>query len=157
MKTAIIYSTKHGGTARCVELVKNKLNGKADVYNIREQKNVPLDHYHQVIVGGSIYMGQIQKEVKAFCQKKLNTLLDKKTALFICSAFGAEEEFASNFPVPLINKSEMNVNPGYVMDMGSLTFMEKMMAKAIPKSQLRAEGYRGDRIQALAGVMNQDG
>ena len=40
--------------------------------------------YGAVVVGGSVHAGKIQKSVRAFCDRNLETLKGKRRGLFLC-------------------------------------------------------------------------
>lgn len=64
-----------------------------------------IDCYDQVVLGGSIHFGKIQKEVRQFCQDHFNELLEKKLGLYMCYMLEdkAKEEFDDAFPEELRN------------------------------------------------------
>ena len=67
MKNLIVYATKHGTVKKCAEMLKVKLNGETVLANVNEE--VPdLDNFDNVILGGSIYIGKIQKRVIKICR-----------------------------------------------------------------------------------------
>lgn len=103
MKTIIIYATKYGYTEDCVQEMKSQLQGDVLTVNILTEKISSLDAFDNVIIGGSIYMGQINKKLKAFCESNMTSLKGKRVALFLCC--GLPENFelnlASAFPSEL--------------------------------------------------------
>ncbi len=104
MKTLIIYATTYGYTKECVEELKELINGEVIVSNIKTDKVPLLEEYDSVIIGGSIYMGQIHKKLKEYCTSNLTQLLHKKVALFLCCGIPENfEEMVKNcFPKDLI-------------------------------------------------------
>ena len=62
MKAAIVYATKYGCTKKCAEMLKTYLNGEADILSAKSDK-ISLAQYDTVFIGGSVYMGKIQKEI----------------------------------------------------------------------------------------------
>jgi len=77
MKTLIAYSSKYGCTEKCVGTLAAKLSWEVDVVNLRGGKAVDLSGYDRVIIGGSIYMGRIQKQVTNLCVKNWTFLKAK--------------------------------------------------------------------------------
>jgi menaquinone-dependent protoporphyrinogen oxidase len=47
------------------------------LYNLKKNDKPDLGQYDQIIVGGSIHAGMIQKSVKDFCKNHTVELLDK--------------------------------------------------------------------------------
>lgn len=70
MKTLIVYGTKHGTTEKCSKLLKDKLSGEVVIINIKKENMPDITAFNNIIIGGSVYMGQIQKEVKKFLYRK---------------------------------------------------------------------------------------
>lgn len=135
MKTIVIYATKYGYTKDCVEEMKDQLQGDVLTVNILNEKISSLDAFDQVIIGGSIYMGQIQKKIKTFCENNMSTLLKKRVALFLCSGLpeNFEQNLASAFPSEL---------------------MEKAFARECFGGELRTDKMKGpDRI--ISGLMKK--
>ena len=61
MKTLIVYSSKHGTAEKSANILKSKLTGDVDVVNIMLFAPTNLDKYDNIILGGSIYIGKVQK------------------------------------------------------------------------------------------------
>jgi menaquinone-dependent protoporphyrinogen oxidase len=91
MKTAIIYSTTQGTTEKVANYIAEKLNDKdVDIIKLQKRKkNINLDRYERIILGGSIYLGDIQTVMSKFCNDNFDVLLTKTIGLFAC---GIERE-----------------------------------------------------------------
>ena len=79
MKTMIIYSTTYEYTKECAETLKEYLWGEVIVVNAMSDVIPQLDEIDNVLIGGSIYMGQIQKNMKEFCTSNVALLKDKRS------------------------------------------------------------------------------
>ena len=77
MKTAIVYATKYGCTKECAEILKTYLHGEVNILSAKADK-INLSQYDAVFIGGSVYMGKIQKEITQFCKRNLKQLLHTK-------------------------------------------------------------------------------
>ena len=66
MKTIIVYSSKYGYTEDCVNSLAEKIDGEVSTFNIYTEKIPSIDEFDNIIIGGSIYMGQIQKKLKLY-------------------------------------------------------------------------------------------
>ena len=82
MKSIIIFSTKYGCAEKTAKMLQSKMKGDVRMVNIVKDKVPALDEFDAVILGGSIYMGRIQKELTAFISGNLPALLKKKVGLF---------------------------------------------------------------------------
>ena len=127
MRTAIIYATSHGTTAKVAEIIKERLisknserniagnidentienlqDDKINIFNLKQNINIDLSLFDTVIIGGSIHAGNIQGSVKEYCKKNLVELLQKKVALYICAMNKPEyeTELKNAFPELLYN------------------------------------------------------
>jgi menaquinone-dependent protoporphyrinogen oxidase len=135
MKTLIYYATKHGTAEKCARLLAQKLDGQIDLVKAGDGDSVDLDTYDRVIIGGSIYVGKIQKEITEFCQKYLSKLTQKKLGLFICSMMKQDErkQISLNFPKELLDAANTTENFGAEIKYGELGFMERTITKMVFK------------------------
>ena len=121
MRALIVYGTKYGCTEKCVDILKSYLDIEVDVFNAKSNK-IRLEKYDVVIIGGSVYMGKIQKEVTHFCKRNIKKLLKKKLGIFVCcyTPNGTDGFFETLFPVELLHHAS------YVTCVGGEMNYEKM-------------------------------
>ena len=107
MKTIIIYASTYGYTKECVERLKELINGETILVNIKKEVVPSIEEFENIVIGGSIYMGQILKKLKEYCSDNLNTLLNKRVALFLCCGLPEkfEETIKNCFPEELLEKA----------------------------------------------------
>ena len=104
MKIGIFYASKYGTTDAAVEILKEGLEKASLAVEVHEIEKYHTDlsalgPYDCILIGGSIYMGKLQKTVKDFCEKNKALLLKNKLGLFLCcgSADDYEEQLSNNF------------------------------------------------------------
>jgi menaquinone-dependent protoporphyrinogen oxidase len=134
MKTAIIYTTSHGCTEKCVHTIANELETNITIFNIETEQGLDLTNYETIIIGGSIHIGSINKKIKKFIDKNLDTLSKKKLGLFICCMYEGEkaaEQFNNAFPKELRKKSIANGFFGGEFDFDKMNFFEKAIVKKV--------------------------
>ncbi len=104
MKTLIIYASTYGYTKECVEKLKELIDGEVLISNIKTDKVPLIDEFDNVVIGGSIYMGQIHKKFKEYSKANLNQLLNKRVALFLCCGLpeNFQETIKNCFPEELL-------------------------------------------------------
>jgi menaquinone-dependent protoporphyrinogen oxidase len=81
MKTAIIYTSKHGTTEKVAASIAEKLmeaNG-VELFSLKNNTNPDISGFETVILGTSIYAGQASGKMKTFCKANESALLQKKT------------------------------------------------------------------------------
>lgn len=149
MNTAIIYSTRHGCTEKCSILLAEKLN-KPELINLECNKEINLDQFDILLIGGSIYAGMINKNLKRFLGKNLDTLLQKKVGLFLCCMEEGEkalEQFNNAFPEKLRNISRAKGFFGGEFDFEQMNYLEKAIIKQIGNIE---ESYSKINHQAIS-------
>ena len=133
--TAIVYMSKHGTTQKVALLIKMRLEEENTIIiDLNEQKTIDLSQYERVIIGGSIHMGRIQKEIKAFCLKNMETLKWKELGLFLCcmhDGMEAVEQFNFAFPSELRAAAKSKAMVGYELHYDRMNFLDKAMTKRI--------------------------
>ncbi|MDK2904499.1 MAG: menaquinone-dependent protoporphyrinogen oxidase [Eubacteriaceae bacterium] len=140
MKTLILYASNCGYTEDCVQKLGKLLSGEIAILNIDKQVPLDLSAYDTVLIGGSIYMGQIQKKIKAFCSSHEKELQEKNLGLFISCATAdkdleAIESFYKNaFPEALLNHAGCIQNFGGELRMDKMKFSHRLIAKMMMKS-----------------------
>ncbi len=115
MKTIIIYTTKYGGVKKAAEMLSSKLSGEVLQKNLTKEKAPALKEFDNVILGGSIYIGKIQKALTKYITANLAVLLQKKVGLFILAGEPdplRTRELENSFPDNMNYDSE-NVLKGY--------------------------------------------
>jgi len=157
MKTLIAYGTKHGCTEKCSELLSERLMGKVDIINLKNGRNIDLEEYDNVIIGGSIYMGKIQKEVNEFTTKHLDILKDKKIGLFICCMRDgelAENELMESFPQELIKDAVVKEYFGGEFIFKKMNFMERLIVKKVSNIDSDTSNLSINKIEEFANKFN---
>ncbi|MCX8159828.1 MAG: flavodoxin domain-containing protein [Candidatus Saccharicenans sp.] len=148
----IAYATKYGTTARAVDLIRNNLAG-AITCNLKKEHCPDLENFDWVIIGGSIYAGRVQKEVKKFCQKNRNLLLQKKVGLFICCMYDgqkAEEQFNEAFPQELRQAARAKAIFGGELSFEKMNFLEKFIIKKFIGVKESFSRFRPDEISEFS-------
>ena len=141
MATLILYTSKYGSTVKCAEALAKKLKGQVDVKPLTD--NMPeLTGYDKVVLGGSIYAGNIQKEMKAFAAKYIDTLLSKRIALFVCcmSEENAEMQIKAAFPESLVTKAVAMARLGGGFTYSTMKGFDKFIMKMVTIADAKKKG-----------------
>ena len=132
MNTLIVYASKSGTTEKCVNLLKQELK---DIHTANlQEESVNIDDYDIVVIGGAIRYGRLHKKVHQFIEENLPQLLQKDVALFICCGFPTEQHFTDNFPPELLKHAFIKEIFGGELNLESLSFFEKVIAKMAMRS-----------------------
>lgn len=132
MKTAIIYATTHGTTEKVAQQIEKQL-GNAQLYNLKQTKNIDLSQFDQVVIGGSIHAGQIQSSVKNYCKQNMVDLLQKRLALYLCGMNEPdyETELSNAYPELLRKHAITSKVVGGEFLFDRMNFIEKFLVKKI--------------------------
>jgi len=153
MRTLIAYATKYGCTEKCAQRLAAILDGEVELCNLQKKKVSNLAFYNRVIVGGSIYMGKIQKEVSNFCREHLNALRDKKIGLFICGMAESEEaakELNGAFPPELADTAVAREIFGGEFIFSKMNFIHRKIVKKVAKTEHDVSKIAGEKIEQFA-------
>ena len=156
VKTIIIYSTKYGSVEKAALKLKGHLKGDVEVVNVKN--NPSFIDYDVVILGGSIYAGRIQKEMKKFLKENLSKLKEKKVGLFICA--GTEKEtdinsyLASSFTQELYDRALAKANLGHEYDLKKFSFIDRLAVRIVGGVKESKAVYYNERISEFAGKVS---
>ncbi len=157
MKTLIAYASKYGCTEKCAKLLEKELNGDVTLLNLKKNSSANLDVYDNIIIGGSIYISKIQKEVTEFCKNNLNQLSEKNIGLFICGMQEKEviaTEIDSNYPPELLEKAVVKEWFGGEFTFEKMNFLEKTIIKKVSKTTTSKSEINEDTIRHFAQQFN---
>lgn len=168
MKTLIAYASKYGCAKKCAIKLSEKLSGEVDIIDLKAQETPDLSMYETIIIGGSIYMGQIQKQVTKFCKKNTEILKQKRLGLYICCMFTGEKaknQLKNAFPNELLNIAAAKEIFGGEIIIDKLKLMDRIITKMVagandstdaPKidSKLGMSLILTDRIDSFCNTIN---
>lgn len=134
MKTAIIYASKHGTTEKVARQIQQGLgDDQAQLFNLKRNKHFDLTSFEQVVVGGSIHAGSIQKHLSRFLDQHRPELLERRLGLFLCCMHEkeAKNEFNAAFPEVLRSHATSRKIVGGEFRFDKMNFIEKALVRKI--------------------------
>jgi len=136
MKTLILYASTYGYTQECAATLSRNLAGDVRLVNIGKDPVPSLEEYDTVLIGGSIYMGQIQKKIKEFCISNADSLKSKNLGFFIsCSSpENFNENLKNYFPEDLIRSALSIENFGGEFRSDKMKLSHKLIMKMVAKA-----------------------
>jgi len=153
MKTLIVYASKYGCTADCANLLKKKLTGDITLVDINKApEQLDVNGYDTIIIGGSVYVGQVSKKLRAFCEDNLDALLKKRVGVFLCSALADQfnDTLKNNFPVLLLENAKTVKLFGSEARLKKMNFFDKMLIKTVTKGDFSGFRISNDCIDEFA-------
>lgn len=158
MKNIIIYTTKYGCTEKASNILKSKMGGETLLVNAMKEKVPSLDEYDNVILGGSIYIGKIQKELTSYITGNLPSLLKKRIGLFICAGAPDEnariKELETVFPKELYTHAVCKELLGFEMCFEKLKFLDRTMSRMLKGNTENSYELSEEKIESFAKAMS---
>ncbi len=148
MNTIIVYASTHGTTEKVAKIISEKLEGENTLVNLKKNKNIDLNPYEQIIIGGSIHAGMLQKRVRKFCEKNMSILLQKRVGLFISCMDDnkAPEQFERAFPITLRSHALSCKTTGGEFRMDKMNFIERAIVKKVAGVTESVNNIKNDQI-----------
>lgn len=149
MNTIIIYSSKYGCTADCANILKSKLSNNVLIVDIKDKNSkIELSKFDTVIIGSSIYVGSVSKEIRTFCNDNIELLNKKKVGIFLCCAFSEQTDkyLASNFPSSLLKSAKSISVFGGEARLEKMKFFDKLIMKSVTKNDYNSLKISQDNI-----------
>lgn len=159
MKTVIIYATKHGSVENAANKLKSKIPDKVMLVNIMAESPPSLEEFENVVIGGSIYAGKIQKKLIKYIDSHLNELLTKRIGLFICAAQEEkirEKELKDSFPEVLFQHALCKEIFGYEVHFEDMNFIERKLVGAILGHKKSYSELSEEKINQFAHAMAEE-
>lgn len=161
MKTIIIYSSTYGYAKDCASELSKQIKGEVLLVNVSTDTIPSINEFDNVVIGGSIYMGQISKKIKAYCTSNINLLKDKRVGLFLCCGLpeNLEKNIKNAFPEGVLKKAISVEFFGGELRIEKMKFTHKMltglMKKAAVKDGKALSKRMPENIAKLAAIINK--
>ncbi|WP_373898081.1 flavodoxin domain-containing protein [Haloimpatiens sp. FM7315] len=158
MKTLMVYATNHGCVEKCTNELKKRLKGEVVNLDIKKESIKDLSEFDKVIIGGSIYVGKIQKQLSKFCLNRFDELKEKEIGIFICGLRDGDEgkaQIKTAFRSELYKKAKVKGYFGGNIIFNKLNFFEKLIIKAICKENKDINNIIIKNIDEFAENMNK--
>jgi len=163
MKTMILFGSTYGYTKECATKLTKDLEVDVRVVNIGKDNIPSIDDFDTILIGGSIYMGQIQKKIKEYCISNEDLLKNKNLGFFISS--GTPENFDANiknaFPESLLKNAISIENFGGELRTDKMKLSHKLitsiMKKATAKENNPPTKPLPENIERMAKTIRNNG
>lgn len=159
MRTLIVYATKHGAAATCAESLSELLGDDVSRCQLGREQVPPLADFDQIIIGGSVHIGKIQKAVTKFMLDNQALLLQKKLGLFLCCMTEGENLptlIKASFPEKLLNHATAAASFGGCFNFDQMNWLErKMIQMMLKKDAVEGEGEAAARVYENIDKINR--
>lgn len=136
MKNLVLYGTTYGYAESCAKALAQKLDGSTECININKSGGINFSAYDTVVIGSSVYMGQMNKGIKDILSAQAENLKNKRLAFFVCCGFPemSDKHFENNIPKVLLDKALCKESFGGQMDISKMGFFHKLITKMVKKA-----------------------
>ncbi|UMZ74448.1 flavodoxin domain-containing protein [Natranaerofaba carboxydovora] len=162
MKTVILYATKYGCTekaaAKLTEKISEQISSDVTKVNLKTQETPDLIEFDCIILGGSIYAGRIQKEIKELIQQSGYLIKEKPLGLFVCCGFQdkAMEQMKEAFG-ELYDSARVKEYFGAMFNTEKMNFAEKLIVKVVSRSdKAKPPGIIEENIDEFVGKLTAE-
>ena len=159
MKTAIFYTSKHGTTEKVAQIIKNQIGeNNAQLFNLKTDSIPDINIFDNVIIGGSIHAGQIQKRLRDFCHHHETILSSKRVALFVCSMYEgetAETQLKNAFPELLRKQAVCCTLAGGEFLFEKMNMFERLIVRKVTGVKENKSSINENAISALVNAIKQ--
>lgn len=158
MNTLVVYASKYGCTEKCARLLADQLVGNVELHHLKKDRAKDWHSYDTIVIGGPIYVGQIRKEVTAFCEEHMELLMQKRLGLFICGIQEESvvvEELQRSYPPELMETAEVSAYFGGEYNFDKMNFLDRTLVKKIAKVTTNQSDIKEETIAAFALKLNE--
>ncbi|HEY2420662.1 MAG TPA: flavodoxin domain-containing protein [Neobacillus sp.] len=160
MTSLIVYCSSHGTTEKAVSILSEILEG--EVYSVdlkQESLKMDLSNFDNIIIGGSIHAGNIQRKIKQFIRLYHDELMEKWVGLFLCcmkEGDSAIEQFNNAFPVELRKNSVALGLFGGEFLFSKMNYIEKQIVKKVTGVSTEQSNLDVEAIKLFASKVNNN-
>lgn len=133
MKTLILFATRHGSSEKAAQMLKEQLISDVTLHNIKDKGTPDISDFDSVIIGGSIHAGEIQRNIKRYCEKNFEILLKKHLGLYLCcmDKEKAQMQFEKAYNEELRESTIASSLFGGEFAMDKMNFLERSIVKKV--------------------------
>jgi menaquinone-dependent protoporphyrinogen oxidase len=151
MKTAIIYTSRHGTTAKVVQILAERLtDNQSAIIDLKKNNHPDIRSFDGIILGTSIYASASSKTMQRFCKENTEALKRKRLALFVCGMepdnAKRQQELTNAYPQELHEYAVCECFVGGEFLFEKMNFFERAIIKRIAKTDKSVSQIREDEI-----------
>lgn len=153
MSTVILFTTKYGTAEKCAGILKEEATGETIAVNLAEQPGFSVTSYDTVVLGASVYIEKIQKEMTIFCKDRKEELLTKNLGLYICSGNTRGTYYLKLFGKELYRHAASKKMFGSEIYWKKMNPFERLITRVIKKTKASSSNLENQAISDLAEEM----
>ncbi len=125
--------------------------------NVKNKKEISIEEFDTVILGGSVYMGKVQKELTNYINRNIGKLLKKRIGLFVCA--GEEDSEKQNKQLERVFQKELYIHAitketfGYEVNLEKSNIFHKLIFRYLSGIKQSISKIDNDKIERFARVI----
>ena len=153
-----MYESRYGTAKKAAGYIASKLGSAAEMMTSGKAAKKDPGDFDNIIIGGSIMMGKIQKKISDYIDANMDTLLKKRIALFLAAANtekeGLEKEINDAFPKRLRDVSLYTAHAGYAYVFEKMNFIFKAIIKKMANTDKSVENINYEELDRIVQIIN---
>jgi len=129
MKTLLVYASKYGSVKSCVKLINQSIESKT--IHAASLGEVNPMNFDRIIIGASVYFGQIDKNLNKWLKSNKDLLLSKELFFFSCSKETSLEQIIDK---NLLDHASDYTDFGYSLRVSEMTKIHSFITKKIAQT-----------------------
>ncbi len=158
MNTLIIYATKNGSVAEVAKLISKEINGKVDLINAHENKVEDISSYDNILIGSSVYFGQIDRKIKNFIFLHRPEIMKRKFGIFIMAGEkdeqAMERQLKDTIPNDIYTKANVLSVIGSEIKLNQFSWLVRFILKHVKKIKSSYKNIDSTKIKDFAKNFN---
>lgn len=159
MNTLIIFATKNGSVKEVAQLISKEVAGKVKIVDIREGGVKDISIYDNILIGSSIYFGQIDRRIKNFIFIHRPEILHRKFGIFIMAGEADQKKMKKQLkdaiPNDLYTKAEIVSVIGSEIKLNKLSWLVRFILKYARKIKNSYKDIDKAKISEFAGKFQE--
>lgn len=159
MKTLIVYATKNGSTQEVAYLLMKELIGEVKLVDIRHEEVDDISPYDNILIGSSVYFGQINRKIKDFIYLHRPEILNRRYGVFLLAGEQdmtvMEKQLRSTIPSDIFEKAEIISVIGSAIKLEQFSWIVRFILKYAKKIKCNYRDISEEKITEFAGYFNK--
>lgn len=138
MKALIVYSSKYGAAewaAKEIASILERDHGAVtESYNIRKVTAPKPDSFDCIILGGSVYAGQMNKKLELWAETNQESLTQKALGLYVTALTRGDKAMSyleAGFPPAILARACAKTETGGLADMQTMKWLDRLIMKKV--------------------------
>jgi len=157
MKVLVAYCSRYGTARYCASVIAQRLTAPVDVVDLDATRTIDIAPYGLVVIGGSVYAGDIERRIVSFCESHRDQLLQKPLAVYLCCLYQGERalrQLHAAYPDWVLAHAFQAALPGGQLRYAELRWRDRIAVRGIAHAGEDVQALKPEALEALATAVN---